>query len=386
MDLQTYEKALKTGFDFSKTLLSCDWLEFRITGELDFSVLRPIMGNNYKLKSSATYRNIIELQDYTIMWGVRGIQDNGTIHVKFNNEFLYSMNFSNPYHYFELLSPIFKYRNISKCYIARMDLCCDMSYNSPEYYAVKQRFETNRIGTYPRRKVCQSLYKEYFNDNHFKLHYGTGVVEDLSNGVEPTNITKTKRYNNRGCLAYNYSAGSRQGDFYFRFYDKTLENTGVSDLAKKEYIKAIHEKYLPNSQRVYRLECEIKLPYLPVTCATFNEIAKDLFGYYFGMLPYQGFLFRPEFGRRPQTDDITAEKKQRICNVLSKYLKHFPERENFSISQLITTLQREIDPATGLKPDENVTMSDNELKNIDIPQDNFFNDWGSLMKPNFEIE
>ena len=360
MDLQKYNEQLKTGFNPAKTLLSCDWLEFRISGKLDFEVLRSLMGSNYKIKTSATYQNIIEFPDYSIMWGVRGLPTSEFIHVKFNNEYLYSMNYTNPYRYFEVIGSLFKSRNVSKSYIARMDICCDMPYNSDEYNAIKHRFETNTIGTYPRRKVCQALYKQYALGEKFKTHFATGEAEDLSKGVEPISIKNTKRYNNRGCIAFNYSAGSRQGDFYFRFYDKTLENEGVSDIAKKEYIKAIHDKYLPNSQRVYRLECEVKLPYLPITCATFDEIARDLFGYYFGSLPYEGFLFRPEFGRKPQNQIITSEKKMRLCNAIAKYMKVFPERKDLSCSELVRLLINEIKSSNGVYHNNDLQMTDSE--------------------------
>ena len=360
MDLQKYNEQLKTGFNPAKTLLSCDWLEFRISGKLDQEALRSLMGSNYKIKSSATYQNIIEFPDYSIMWGVRGLPTSEFIHVKFNNEFLYSMNYTNPYRYFEVIGSLFKCRNVSKSYIARMDICCDMPFDSDEYKAIKQRFDTNTIGTYPRRKVCQALYKQYALGEKYKLHYATGECEDLSKGVDPISIKQTKRYNNRGCIAFNYSAGSRQGDFYFRFYDKTLENEGVSDIAKKEYIKAIHDKYLPNSQRVYRLECEVKLPYLPITCATFDEIARDLFGYYFGTLPYEGFLFRPEFGRKPQNQLITSEKKMRLCNAIAKYMKVFPERKDLSCSELVRILINEIKSSNGVYHNNDLQMTDSE--------------------------
>lgn len=207
-----------------KFQISIDYLSFSFVGK-KFAKEYEGLARGCKMVSRL-YANSVNIQDYTINWGLIGIakesmtlgEDEEYYNVKVANHKLYEL--SNRHTIAEIyqqhlnnLFVLFEIEYISKFKLNRIDIAIDCLLSKE----IVNKFESRNV--------------------FFKHKY-------------------TKYYNIDGAEEYvNYTAGGRSSNIYIRYYNKEKELIN----ANKPYIDKIVKKLKGNSKAdVYRLEFEIK--------------------------------------------------------------------------------------------------------------------------------
>lgn len=205
-----------------RSLLGCvfDWFEVRVHELPDVEELAKYGYVAQLDKGCATHSHYFENDDFSVSWDIKSSYiEKGWTHLRVKNHKFYSiLGYNSIVDYVKILcKSLFTSEQII---IVRVDFAFDMSIKSDLFRHIRAKFRTHNL------------------ENVEKYTHFIGKV---------------------GNYQYiNYSAGGRGGRFFYRLYNKTVENQDYqTGQPKKQYIADWH-KQLFNDDMIYRFEIEYK--------------------------------------------------------------------------------------------------------------------------------
>lgn len=266
------------------TTVGCvlDWLDIRVKGTPTIYKLNHDGYCEELDKGCATHYHYFETELFSIAWDIKATYIRDTYsHFRVKNKAFYGFVGSELIDWVK--SQIMDYFGSVDAYISR----CDFAFDFPIKSAISQHF----VDLFVHHKLGEKISK-------YALFRGK------CDGREYVNFT----------------AGNRGSRFFFRFYNKTIENYDIKNHCfKKQYIKDWHDSifYNPDNDDIMRFEVEFK----PQIMSLYSDFS---IGYYFDDLLshfVSGYARKCFYGHRYQPNE-----------------KYFTEKDFNQLKQLLYKL------------------------------------------------